>query len=160
MAQPDFADPHMSNGTRGRSETINEENTDARQGQKSFSRPLLNQLRWHHGEGCEWFAVTVHVDSAEGDQCLASPTLRDYRRTACLIPTLHYTHDRECLCRERLAEHLPDERRRCVVKALQRRIGLKNPLTQLGGPRTQILVDVLRQWHGFVLMGWSVDSEK
>src|SRR5712664_2435287 len=129
MAQPDFIDSHIAHGTRRSSETVDEENTNARQSKKCFSRPLLTQLRRNHGQGREWLAVTVRVDSAERDQRLASPTLRDHRRTSCLIPTLYYTHHGERLCRKRVSEELPDERRSSVVKAVQRRIGLKNSLS-------------------------------
>ena len=39
---------------------------------------------------------------------------------------------------------LPDERRSYVVDTVERRVGLKNPLSQFGGTGTQILVDILR----------------
>src|SRR5260370_4214760 len=100
----------MPSGTRRSSETVDEENAHARQSLKCFSRPFVYQLGRNHGQGRKWLAVTVHVDSAERDQGLASPALRDYRRAPCLVPALYHAHHCERLRRNRLAEALPGER--------------------------------------------------
>jgi hypothetical protein len=84
------------------------------------------------------------MNSPERDECLSSPALRDYRSTPRLIPALYGAHHCERLCRKGLAEELPDERRSYVVDAVKRRVGPKNPLSQFGGARTQILVNILR----------------
>ena len=147
MAQPDFVDSRMACGTRWSAQSVDEENAHAGHSQKCLARPLLHQLWRNHGEGGEGVALAVHVDGTEGDERFAGPALRDDRCASRLVPTLHHTHDRERLCRERLPEKMRDERRRCIVKAVQWRIRLKNSLAQLWRPGTQIggdRVDVLR----------------
>jgi hypothetical protein len=84
------------------------------------------------------------MNSPERDECLSSPALRDYRSTPCLIPALYRAHHRERLCRKWLTEKLPDERRSYIVDAVERRVGLQNPLSQLGAARTEIFVNVFR----------------
>src|SRR5260370_396241 len=103
--------------------------TWTRQTLKCFSRAFLYQRGRNDGQGGKGLGVTVHVDSAERDQGLASPALRDYRRAPCLVPALYHAHHCERLRRKRLAEELPGQRRSCVVKALQRRVALKDSLT-------------------------------
>src|SRR6266446_2650312 len=144
MAQPDFVDAYIAHRTCRSSETVDEENAHARQSLKCFSRPFLYQLGRNHDEGREWLAVTMNVDSAERNQCLASPTLRDYRCSPCFIPAFYHAHHGERLCGKRPTEELRYQRRSHVVKAVQRRIGPQNPLAQFGGPRTQVFVDVFR----------------
>jgi hypothetical protein len=84
------------------------------------------------------------MNSPKRDQGLSSPAFRDYRSAPCLIPSLYRAHHCERLCRKWLTEELPDERRSYIVDAVERRVGLKNPLSQFRGARTQILVDILR----------------
>src|SRR5260370_40953832 len=103
MAQPDFVDAYIAHRTCRSSETVDEENAHARQSLKCFSRPFLHQLGRNHGEGREWLAVTMNVDSAERNQSLSSPTLRDHRRTPRLIPTPYHPHHHERLVRRRLS---------------------------------------------------------
>jgi hypothetical protein len=130
MAQPDFIDSYIAHGTRRSSETINEENAYSRQSKKCFSRPLLNQLGRNHGQGREWPSVTVHMQSAKRDQCLASPTLCDYRCASRFIPTLYHSHYCERLSWEGLAEELPDERRTWLIDPVKRWVHVKNPFSQ------------------------------
>src|SRR6266852_8032074 len=118
-AQPNFAYPHVTNGTRGRSEAVDEENAHERQSLKCSSRPFLYQLGRNHGEGREWLAVTMDVDSAERNQSLSSPALCDHRRAPCLSPALYHAHHRERLGRKRLSEELSGKRGGYIVKALQ-----------------------------------------
>src|SRR5487761_545588 len=136
MAQPDFVDSRVARRIRRSAQSIDEEHSQMRKSQKCFSCPLLNQLRRNHGQGRERLSLAMDVDSAERDQRLASPALRDDCRAACLTPSLHHTHDGKRLRREWLPQELRDERRRYIVKPVQRREGLKNPLTEFGGPCT------------------------
>src|SRR6267154_2129063 len=110
MAQPDFVDAYIAHRTCRSSETVDQENAHARQSLKCFSRPFLYQLGRNHGEGCEWLAVTMNVNSAKRDQCLASAALRDDRSAPCLIPALYHAHHRERLGRKRPSEELPGKR--------------------------------------------------
>src|SRR5690348_9023474 len=136
MAQPNFVYAHMANGTRRSSETINEENAHSRQSQNCFSRPLLNQLGRNHGEGREWSSVTMDMHSAERDQCLAGPTLCDYRCAPRLVPTLYHAHYCERLSRKGFTKELASERRTWLIGPVKRWVHAKNPIGQFGGART------------------------
>src|SRR6266478_5554679 len=106
MAQRDFVDAYIAHRTCRSSETVDEENAHARQSLKCFSRPFLYQLGRNHGEGREWLAVTMNVDSAERNQSLSSPTFGDHGRAPCLSPALYHAHHCERLGRKRLSEKL------------------------------------------------------
>jgi hypothetical protein len=110
MAKPDFVYTYIAHRICRISETVDEENAHARQSLKCFSRPFLYQLGRNHCEGSEWLAVAMNVDSAERNQSLSSPRLRDHRRPPCLIPTPYHAHHRERLGWKRLSEELPGER--------------------------------------------------
>ena len=93
------------------------------------SLPTSQLTDVEHGECRERLAVTVHVNSAERDQYLASPTLRDYRCAPRLIPMLYHAHYCERLSRKGFTEELPAERRSWLINPVKRWVRAKNPLS-------------------------------
>src|SRR5258708_13110769 len=120
MAQPDFIDSHIADGTRRSSKTVNKEDAHARQSQKCFSCPLLNQLGRDHGEGCERPSVTVNVNGAKRDKCLASTALRDDPPAPGLIPPLYHANHPDRLGRKRLSDDFSPKQRAYTAKLRHR----------------------------------------
>src|SRR5579875_3807675 len=81
MAKSDFVHSCMPRRTLRCAQSVDEEHPEARQSQKCFPRPLLDQLGWNHGQGCERLSLAVHMDGAERNERFSSPTLRDHRFT-------------------------------------------------------------------------------
>lgn len=120
----------------------------------SFPNGLVPTTAQVHRERSERLAMAVGMDRTERNQSLASATFCDHCRAACPMPTLHHTHHRQRLCRIRLAQELCDQRRSCVAKAVQWRVSLKNPVTQLGGPCTEVCGDVSYVVHNLESTSW------
>ena len=102
-------------------EIINEKHAYSWNGEKRLPRPLLNQVRWNHGERRGLLPLAVCVDGSKRDQGLAGSALRNNECRSGLLPAFDHSHDGDALGRKRLSQELSQARRHRFVELVKRR---------------------------------------
>ncbi len=93
----------------------------------------------------------MDLQSRKGYQCFSGAALGNHCGAAFLLPLLCDRHRGDSLSREQLSKQSGEPWRYIIVRVVQRRITLKDTVSQLGAEYTQISMDRVRNRHGFDL---------
>jgi hypothetical protein len=77
---------------------VDEEDSDARERQKTFSRHLFDELWWYHRQRREWPAFRMNEHRSQGDQCFPCAAFGDGAGRPLNVPALRDRGNRESLC--------------------------------------------------------------
>src|SRR5262249_35347295 len=134
---------HLVNAVRTRrvgvSQTIDHKRSEPWDRCESFSQPLRGKMAWDHRERDKWPPARGDKQAGQRNQGLAGPPLRHPRRRTSLGKPLDDAKDRDRLCRVRPAEQLREQRRRWVLRAVQRGKRVKDSLSKFSCECPQIV---------------------
>src|SRR5579859_153843 len=115
--------------------------------EERFSRPLLDQVRWHHRHRGVRTPATMHVDGPQRHQCLSRAALGDNGCGMHSLPALRNAHQGDRLGRKRPAQQLLHPWRYRVLKALQRGVLMQNSFSKFFGECLHVVVNCLEFLH-------------